>query len=55
LLILKSTELVKHNKQFQLMSYPGRSNGISEGEGTGLHLQTLYTEYLKKHCPPGSR
>ncbi len=48
-------ELVKHNKQFQLMSYPGRSHGIWEGEGTGLHLQTLYTEYLKKYCPPGAR
>ncbi len=48
-------ELVKHNKQFQLMSYPGRSHGIWEGEGTSLHLQTLYTEYLRKYCPPGAR
>jgi dipeptidyl-peptidase 4 len=48
-------ELVKHNKQFQLMSYPGRSHGIYEGAGTGMHLQTLYTEYLKKYCPPGAR
>jgi dipeptidyl-peptidase 4 len=48
-------ELIKHNKQFQLMSYPGRSHGIYEGEGTGMHLQTLYTEYLKKYCPPGAR
>lgn len=46
-------ELVKHNKQFQLMAYPNRSHGISEGEGTGRHLATLYTEYLKKYCPPG--
>lgn len=48
-------ELIKHNKQFQLMAYPGRSHGISEGEGTSLHLQTLYTEYLRKYCPPGAR
>jgi dipeptidyl-peptidase-4 len=48
-------ELVKHNRQFQLMAYPNRTHGISEGEGTGEHLSTLYTEYLKKHCPPGGR
>jgi dipeptidyl-peptidase 4 len=48
-------ELIKHNKQFQVMPYPNRSHGISEGEGTEEHLSTLYTEYLKKHCPPGGR
>lgn len=48
-------ELIKHNKQFQFMPYPNRSHSISEGEGTGEHLSTLYTEYLKKHCPPGGR
>jgi len=48
-------ELIKHNKQFQFMAYPNRSHGISEGEGTFVHLATLYTEYLKKHCPPGGR
>lgn len=48
-------ELVKHNRQFQLMSYPNRTHGISEGAGTGTHLSTLYTEYLRKNCPPGGR
>jgi dipeptidyl-peptidase-4 len=48
-------ELVKYNKQFQFMSYPNRSHGISEGEGTRLHLSTLFTAYLKEHCPPGGR
>ncbi len=48
-------ELVKYNKQFQLMSYPNRTHGISEGEGTSLHLSTLYTEFLKKNCPPGGK
>lgn len=48
-------ELVKYNKQFQLMSYPNRTHGISEGEGTSLHLSTLYTEFLKKYCPPGGK
>ncbi len=48
-------ELIKHNKQFQFMPYPNRSHGLSEGEGTFKHLSTLYTNYLKLHCPPGGR
>ena len=48
-------ELVKYNKQFQVMPYPNRSHSISEGPGTSLHLQTLYTNYLLKYCPPGPR
>jgi dipeptidyl-peptidase-4 len=48
-------ELIKYNKQFQFMSYPNRSHGIYEGEGTTKHLSTLYTNYLKQYCPPGPR
>jgi dipeptidyl-peptidase-4 len=48
-------ELVKYNKQFQFMAYPNRTHGLSEGEGTFVHLATLYTSYLKKNCPPGGR
>lgn len=48
-------ELVKHNKQFQLMSYPNRSHSMQEGEGTFMHLATMYTNYLKQYCPPGAR
>ena len=48
-------ELIKYNKQFQYMPYPNRTHNISEGEGTSLHLSTLYTTYLKTHCPPGAR
>ncbi len=48
-------ELVKYNKQFQYMAYPNRSHSISEGEGTFQHLSTLYTNYLKQHCPPGAK
>ncbi|MCL1677647.1 S9 family peptidase [Elizabethkingia miricola] len=48
-------ELVKYNKQFQLMSYPNRTHSISEGEGTSLHLATMFTKYLKEHCSPGGR
>ncbi|WP_153796314.1 S9 family peptidase [Foetidibacter luteolus] len=48
-------ELVKYNKQFQLMSYPNSTHALKEGEGIALHLQTLFTQYLKAHCPPGGR
>jgi len=48
-------ELVRHNRQFQFMAYPNRSHGLREGEGTWRHLSTLFTEYLRKHCPPGGR
>ena len=48
-------ELVKYNKQFQFMAYPNRTHSISEGEGTFEHLSTLYTNFLRKHCPPGGR
>jgi dipeptidyl-peptidase 4 len=48
-------ELIKYNKQFQFMEYPNRTHSISEGPGTGEHLVTLYTSYLKKYCPPGGK
>ncbi|MCB0572219.1 MAG: S9 family peptidase [Phaeodactylibacter sp.] len=48
-------ELVKYNKQFQYMAYPGRSHGMREGEGTMMHLSTMATEFLRTHCPPGAR
>jgi dipeptidyl-peptidase-4 len=48
-------ELIRYNKQFQFMAYPNRSHSISEGEGTEMHLRTLYTGYLKKYCPPGGK
>ena len=48
-------ELVKYNKQFQFMAYPNRTHEISEGAGTGLHLVTLYTSFLRKYCVPGAQ
>ncbi|WP_167855536.1 S9 family peptidase [Hymenobacter fodinae] len=48
-------ELVKNNKTFQLMAYPNRTHGISEGEGTTRHLASTYTKFLKENCPPGGR
>lgn len=48
-------ELVKYDKQFQVMVYPNRTHSISEGEGTRKHLSDLFTAYLKKYCPGGGR
>lgn len=48
-------ELIKHEKTFQMMSYPGRTHSISEGEGTRSHLSLIYTKFLKEYCPPGER
>lgn len=45
-------ELIKQNKQFEMMSYPNRSHGIYEGENTTRHLYTLLTNYLLKYTPP---
>jgi len=46
-------ELVKYNKQFQYMAYPGRSHGLREGEGTFRHLSTMVSNFLRANCPPG--
>jgi dipeptidyl-peptidase-4 len=42
-------ELVKHNRQFDLMSYPNRRHGVVEGEGTSLHLHTMKMDYFIEH------
>jgi dipeptidyl-peptidase 4 len=48
-------ELIKYNRQFQFMAYPNRTHNINEGPGTTQHLSTLYTNYLRDHCPPGPK
>ena len=48
-------ELIKFNKQFEFMEYPNRTHNISEGEGTILHLSTLYSNYIRKNCPGGAK
>jgi dipeptidyl-peptidase-4 len=42
-------ELVKHNRQFDFMSYPNRSHGLYEGSGTTLHIKTMMTNYFNTH------
>ena len=41
-------ELVAAGRRFDMMSYPNRSHGISEGAGTTLHLYSLFTRYLNE-------
>lgn len=48
-------ELVKHGKQFSMMSYPNRTHGLSEGAGTFGHLSKLYTKFLKENCKGGGK
>lgn len=47
--------LVAANKRFTMMAYPNRAHGISEGEGTSLHLYDLMTSFLEKNLPKGPR
>lgn len=42
-------ELIKHNKAFDMLSYPNRSHGLYEGQGTTLHLQSSMLRYFKTH------
>ncbi|NIR51391.1 S9 family peptidase, partial [candidate division KSB1 bacterium] len=39
-------ELVKHNKQFQTMYYPGEYHGVRQGK---LHLYTMMTDFILKN------
>jgi dipeptidyl-peptidase 4 len=48
-------QFIKYNKQVRFMAYPNRTHSVSEGEGTQLHLSTMYTNFLKEFCPPGAR
>ena len=42
-------ELIRNNKQFDMMAYPNRSHGIYEGKNTSIHLYTLITNYFLEH------
>jgi len=48
-------ELIKHNKQFQVMPYPNCSHSIYEIPGARLHLYTLLTNYLMEHIDAGGK
>jgi len=44
-------ELIKENKQFDMMAYPNRSHGIYEGHNTSRHVYTLITNYIMEKTP----
>ena len=48
-------ELIEHGKLFEMMAYPNRSHGISEGEGTSLHLRRTMTRFLEEHLEAGPK
>ncbi len=43
-----ANELIRHNKMFDMMSYPMRAHGIWERENTSLHLRETMARYWKK-------
>lgn len=43
-----TNELIKHNKMFDMMSYPMRSHGINERENTSLHVREIMARYWKR-------
>ena len=47
--------LVELGKQFDMMEYPGRTHGLSEGKDTHYHLFTLLARYLEEHLAPGPK
>lgn len=44
-------ELIKHNKQFQMMAYPNRTHGIYEGQNTRRHLYTMIFNFFMENLP----
>lgn len=48
-------ELIKHNKQFQVMPYPNCGHSIYEIKGARLHLFTLLTNFLMEHVEAGGK
>ncbi len=48
-------ELIAKGKLFDMMAYPNRTHGISEGEGTSLHLRKTLTRYLEEHLESGPK
>ena len=48
-------ELILHDKDFTMMSYPNRTHSIKEGENTRRHLYETMTRYLNKNLPPGPK
>ena len=49
-----ANELIKHKKIFYMLPYPNRSHSIREDDAYP-HLKLMFTDFLRKNCPPGGR
>ena len=45
-------KLIRHNKQFSMMTYPRGTHAIKEGKNTRRHLYETMTRFLNEHLPP---
>jgi len=48
-------ELIKHDKLFNMMSYPMRGHSIYERDNTSLHLYRTMEKFWKENLVPGGR
>ena len=48
-------KLIKHNKMFNMMSYPMRAHGINERENTAYHLRQTMEVFWDKNLSAGGR
>lgn len=44
-------ELIRHNKQFRMFSYPNRTHSIREGKNTTRHLRKMMTDFIHEKLP----
>ena len=51
---LLANELIKHKKIFYMLPYPNRSHSIRE-DNAYPHLTLMFTDFLRKNCPPGGQ
>ena len=47
--------LIALGKRFDYFVYPNRDHGLSEGEGTRVHVQMRIARHLVEHLPAGPR
>ena len=47
--------LITLGKRFDYFVYPNRDHGLSEGEGTRVHVFMQIARYLIEHLPPGPK
>ncbi len=46
-------KLVELGKPFEMMDYPNRTHGLSEGKGTSFHVYSTLVRYIEEHVTPG--